>query len=717
MTSILKTNISKAYWYSHDSTDDLPFKPAIVSSLHTTDNNPEEISWVDKLFEGGIFIPDEPSGSKQRALSMLITGPPGSGKSTLAMELCYRLTKSESIDGEGINSLYVTSESDESWLIEKAKSFKWPDAERIFVPWDDGGEPRVPLVTVWQTQNFKEYLNVSENQDTSIFRKLLSNTGEASKIGKELPEKILKELEDLQLKGKIADKNPQLLVVDSLNTIESSAKSDTFDKFMELTTCGPKIIVLIIDTLQQDSSGQHWEFLADNVIRLDRVNKAGYMVRTIEIVKARYQSHIWGQHQLKIYSPFDLGDQGSEGLRRGHPYREEGGIFLFPSIHYYLSSYKRKTPKTEPISDRTKLPSLNEVLHGGYYMMDKPAHRELKRRIKNKDVLNQLKGLIGTEKKEKEEFISQLKTAIGEEAADEHQPRILKHAATGGFPSGRCTGFIGCRGGHKSHLGYLQLLSRVINHENEKGLIISLRDDEGMARKTMSKIIHQEFVSTGVSLSDLEQKGKLEIIYYPPGYITPEEFFHRMYLSIQSMKHSRINEDQDVKISLLFNSLDQLSSRFPLCAKEEIFVPGIIETLSAEDITSFFIAVEEPGQPEEQYGLLSMADVIIKFSHKLFARKHYCGHLNEYLESESRKLSEVEIERIKIGLGEFHPAIVMRVIRFAGGQAAGAGGILDLIDNRSPVYDIYALHDDIKSEGLYFTPFSPKHDQGIDVND
>jgi len=55
-----------------------------------------------------------------------------------------------------------------------------------------------------------------------------------------------------------------------------------------------------------------------------------------------------------------------------------------------------------------------------------------------------------------------------------------------GFPKGRCTALIGCRGGHKSHLGYLHILSRLAG-KYEKGiaearknaaLIISLRDDE-----------------------------------------------------------------------------------------------------------------------------------------------------------------------------------------------------------------------------------------------
>jgi hypothetical protein len=103
-----------------------------------------------------------------------------------------------------------------------------------------------------------------------------------------------------------------------------------------------------------------------------------------------------------------------------------------------------------------------------------------------------------------------------------------------GLPKWRCTGFVGMRGGHKSHLGYLNLLSRVINVEKDKpierALVVSLRDDEGMARKTMQSILNDEL--NRIPVESLENSNLLEILHYPPGYITPEEFFHRMMLIV-----------------------------------------------------------------------------------------------------------------------------------------------------------------------------------------
>jgi hypothetical protein len=205
------------------------------------------------------------------------------------------------------------------------------------------------------------------------------------------------------------------------------------------------------------------------VVRLDQTNLRDYYIRTIEVQKARYQAHVSGKHQLKIYSKFEMPSELDKDytakMRRAHPYRTEGGIFIYPSIHFYLSFYKRRSTTVRPSTVETPLSELNETIGGG-------------------------------------------------------------------LPEGRCTAFMGCRGGHKSHLGYLYILDR-IEKEGEGGLVISLRDDEEMTRATMRKILKQEmlagrFMQGNAANQELgglaekrveqyERENKLEILYYPPG--------------------------------------------------------------------------------------------------------------------------------------------------------------------------------------------------------
>lgn len=595
----IKTHVSIANW-CHPSKSSFDLRPAEVPGMSKAPDDDPTIAWLDKLLEGGIELPGyDPgagpsrSGNPRRALTLLITGPPGTGKSTLALELSYRWAAEC-----GWHSLYITSESDAEWLRKKAESFHWEKYEEVFL-----GETHSRLVTIWETGDFHRYFADSVGVLFEHLGKFLGK--EVTKIGTQVVELP----------------RPDVVVIDSLNTIEEPHRPEVFKSLQDISTSGPRIVIIIGESGAPEGKVEFWEYISDLVIRLDRryVSDSAYMLRTIEVIKARQQPHVWGFHQLKIYPPLRKEIAGEE-LRRAHPYRKEGGIFIFPSIHYYLSVYKRLQPNVVPQLVPTPIQSLNAILNGG-------------------------------------------------------------------FPEGRCTGFIGCRGGHKSHLGYLHLLSRVV--QREKAIVVSLRDDEGMARKTMGQILEQELGFKG-GLKKLERQDRLEILFYPPGYITGEEFFHRIFMSIKRLKH----RDPHAKITLLFNSLDQLSSRFPLCAREQIFVPGIIDMLTAESVTSIFIAVEEKGQPAEQYGLLSMADALLSFNQQRFSRDDYCGHIDE---------AEGEVKAIRERVGDSRQTIVLRVVRFAGGQAAGDGGILELVDD---TVDTSVLSGE---KGLHFIPFSPKY--------
>lgn len=650
----LPTGISQAFWCSPEK-DGWRFFPAPMPDLSRPEMGPSEpIAWFDELLEGGIGFPP-PGESQSRALTVLLSGPPGSGKSTLALETIYRWLGRRLLERE-LNFLYVTSESSAEWLHEKAVAYGWRIQESQFHPIQKAEPPpNLPYVDIMEVDEIDHFRDCAKTVTQSI-KTLVQAISDTMRIDSNRGDSDRPRAR-ARTGGKILSiRQPDVLVIDSLNTVARSEQADLFSRFLRLRSAGPRLILIVLDSPQAGAGADFWEYACDMVIQMGHKHERDYMVRTIEVKKARYQSHAWGVHQLKIYAPFRPRATTSpterwREMRRAHPYREEGGIFVFPSIHFFLSKYKRRSPDVLPAPEATPIESLNRILQGG-------------------------------------------------------------------LPKGRCTGLMGLRGGHKSHLGYLHLLHRVIEH-GAKALIVSLRDDEGMARQTLNRILEQQFHTAlrqkfgkDANLETLERSDLVEILYYPPGYITPEEFFHRMILSVQRLRHSRSRGNGVAgDVTVLFNSLDQLGARFPLCARQDIFVPGIIETLCAEGITSVFVGVEEPGQPPEQYGLLSMADLILTFHRRKFKRDAYLGHIDQSFQF-SRRLSQERIQKVGENLGTDMTAVVLSVQRFAGGQAAGAGGILELVKRKETDPSAPDLHELFNTEGLCFCPFSARFEGG-----
>lgn len=593
----LKTQISQAFWWSPGSKDPESAMVGVGTEGART------VSWFDELFKRGVLIPDKDG----RPATMLITGPPGSGKSTLALELCYRVAVSEEapetrqfVKDEPRLSLYISVDATTDQLKKTVRSLGFKDG--LLIPITKLLPP-MAAVAVWGNEKIQTWTAFAE-----IVKAALEGTIKRL-LGGDSAESVKKIVNlDRWKIGNIPTSLPVITVIDSLNIVGPEEAGMFFQRF--LRACKQtRLVVFILESGSPGSAHGFWEYACDVVVRLDNTTCEDYFIRTIEIVKARGQDHVLGKHQMKIYGPARPPECYS------HPYRKEGGIFVYPSIHYYLSCYKHLARRQVLDDIATRPESWSELI--------------------------------------------------------------------GGYPRGRCTAFVGPRGVHKSHLGYLHLLYRVIN-EREVGLLISLRDDDAAAKDTMCKIISQEGLSTSAAILDnMIEQDRLEILYYPPGYITPEEFFHRMYVSVHRLKH----KSGGGHITVLFNSLDQLSARFPLCAKQQIFVPGIIECLNGEGITSIFIGVADT--PAEQYGLLPMADLILSFQPTTITYRDYC------------RLVKGPVPSTKGA--RLHETILLEVVRFARGKKkVGSKGILELVDEpeKYPYLD--------RKPGLHFTPLSPE---------
>ncbi len=200
----------------------------------------------------------------------------------------------------------------------------------------------------------------------------------------------------------------------------------------------------------------------------------------------------------------------------------------------------------------------------------------------------------------------------------------------------------------KSHLTYYTLLKFLHDEAfpRRRAVIISLRDPQQAAEETLAEILAQQVSDDGEGLlrglpenpqqrkrnaqehirKELIAKDRLEILYFWPGYISPEEFFHLVGVAVERPGLGVSKYPCDPSTLVVINGLEQLSARFPLCDKENMFVAGLISMFTVKGITvlvtsggSATIPAAHGGVPQ---GLLPMSDLIIEASFRLLPAEH-----------------------------------------------------------------------------------------------
>ncbi len=586
MGTVLKTYMSPIFFRTPANPQ--PGDPESLRPLPDQQGNP----WclLDDLLDGGINLPTQVvhsrlNGLPHSGLFVLLAGPPGSGKSLFALELAYRLSLNANPgvargSEKGITTFYLSAESESANVIENAQKLGWENAQEQIVPYCSpelsSGRP-MPRVILYGREN-------AQARDFPDSRGYFEK---ASADWKTLS------------KATPPDFGPEVLVVDSLNVLPGD-KHEILKSLVHLCLRNVLLMIAVLDSTRTPggeltpftykNTHDYWEFFADLVIAFTNRFEKEYLVRKLQVVKARFQDHADGEQRIKINAaPKAVGRVPESGqisqkgviqtetpsapaipvLHPMSPFIREGGIFVFPSVHRYLSRTRRPLPPTGSLP--TPFEALNSAIEGN------------------------------------------------------------------GFPTSRCTALIGSRGSMKSHLAYYTMLKFLkSDHEGKRALLISLRDDENAAVTTLAQIWANQRDDKGQLLDPtldsvkpadrlarseeevrhLLTQDKLEILYFWPGYISPEEFCHLVVVSADR----RPKKDASVGIAVI-NGLEQLEARFPLCAREDMFVSGLITLLTVKGITTVVASGGHSAPGTVPAGLLPMADLILEASFRMIPSK------------------------------------------------------------------------------------------------
>ncbi|MCJ7633518.1 hypothetical protein MUP77_14165, partial [Candidatus Bathyarchaeota archaeon] len=569
----LRTYMSQVFFKAATAEDPIPLK-----TQRGTDSEETDIYLLDDLLCGGIVIPDDvveatlgiddqdPTYANP-GLLMLVTGAPGSGKSTFALELCYRLSLScndnsalHKCFNKGISSLYISAEASSRSLIQNAVSYGWKEDAFHILP------PNPIEIKQPNNQVFVFGRDMTEGRDES-----------ADNVFAFIKEKWTTYFPDIHIdkpmpKEGLSYCRPQALVIDSLNTLGQAAPTK-MREMLYLCSTRFMLTIAVLDTGPGICPDHLWapsEYLADIEIDFSYDRPENYLIRKMWVVKARFQDHADGFHRMKI-NPKPSAKAIPNPL---NPLIKEGGIFVFPSIHRHLSVARGAIDKFQ----KRKFERYTEAIETPFTAMN-----------------NAIRG--------------------------------------GGFPSGACSLIVGDRGGMKSHLAYYTLLRFLMKNPNERATIISLRDTQDAAESTLAEILLQQVDDNEMKLNpaiknrdDAEEfireklvaDDRLEILYFWPGYISSEEFFHLVCTSVDRPGISKKKKQRPPASLVVLNGIEQLSARFPLCDKESMFVSGLLSMLTVKGITVLGTSGGLANIPSHQggvpQGLLPMSDLIIETS-------------------------------------------------------------------------------------------------------
>jgi KaiC/GvpD/RAD55 family RecA-like ATPase len=510
-----------------------------------------------------------------KPLSVLLKGFAGSGKTTLSLQLATSISGHPGDKNDKYYCVYFHADQTSNEIAALFNAFNWKTKLlKIY--------PNLTEYCEYKDSGWSDKKNLGSDFDAGVYIFDLAS----------LKHKEKEELDEIRLliQDTIAvrlKRWPRLVIVDSLNIIDEYRKGVlSRENIHRFTSDSPeyKPTPIFLFTLEKtkDAVNRNFDYFFNMVIDLDEFWDSDYYFRTIQIEKARNQEHVLGKHQYKINTT-------------------NGGMVIMPSLHYVMSEYKK-----QPFAGK-------EILSTGIPGLDDMLMKE-----KNK------KGIL-----------DRSATVIVGEPGARKSPIALNFLKEGVLKGGV----------YKKGV-----------FSGERVLLLSLREDESNVIKTvesygmremMTKPLDLECSSSECQLKQIfndknkkaypeeEYNSLFRIEYFRPGFISPDEFVHKIlriikeYEICQGCQRNNVNEAHLQKIRfkrVVLDDIAQFALRFPLLGKSSILLSTLIDIFKSEGLTSMFIDIIEKNEPYEKKQTLSeIVDNIFVVRHLSFYGKNRTG--------------------------------------------------------------------------------------------
>lgn len=627
--------------------------------LHHGDGEP--VYWLDRLLNGGIRVPPKDQGP----LVVLLAGSPGAGKSLLLQQILFARAK-RNID-ENVPqvaeaaSLYICTETSPAKVIANLHQLGYESKSQD--PWCLIGELLLQGVVGFNPPG-KFPLMILADGGAGI----VGGSGDQLADVVDRVWKRLSTVPDAPAMYPIVE--IPVLAIDSLNVFPAQTRMDTLAKLRDKLSewrWRPRILFLVLDTPTADAS--EWQFIADMVIRIDKESSVDqYLIRSLEIEKARFQKHAFGKHLAKIIQdPIDHGirklNTDEDGPR---PNIREGGVFVMPGLHFVLSKLRKVegahsliAPGSTTNATSNKSTSQNEAI-GGVGTVGTPTVPSVgwpcagpfKMSELNLPDTNRWTGWAP--------HGAGIFKGNGTRRSSYWWPvRGLFELVGGGMPLDRCVALVGPRGPGRGRIAYKFLIDAA--QAGQPTVVVSFRDERDAVPGVIETICPRK---------DRDSKwAEPHVVFMRPGFVRAEEVFHKILTAVGEYGPTR----------LILNAVDNWEATHGLLAESKVFIPTLIDFLEVQKIASMIVCVTGEGSSGlAQEALFAQAAAVLEVDYKRIpwgSAKQRKTRSSKGVQSDEYPVGLPLVTHIKRG-GQVQEQVLIRPIRVPNATGGLRRGVL-----------------------------------------